>query len=266
MRFIYTKAFAIFSGCLVLLAVLVFLQTKGWLDPLRYALLESPRPIIRLTDSVTTPVKNFFTTIYQLKHIAVENKQLQDRVNQLQQDTVQYQELTRENQALRNELGFVKTSQLVLAACAVLSENPFVPTNAIILNCGTSDGVAVGQAVLSSGYLVGKIINAGPHTSTALLITASSFSTDASVSQTGQSAIVLGSFGSGIILDQVPQTSALQPGFLVVTAGINQQVPKNILIGQVSQILSSGNDLFKRAALISPVDFSNLQFVFVVKQ
>jgi cell shape-determining protein MreC len=52
----------------------------------------------------------------------------------------------------------------------------------------------------------------------------------------------------------------------VVTAGINPEIPKNILIGRVSQVLSSGNDLFKRAALVSPIDFNNLQFVFVVKQ
>ncbi|MDR3642154.1 MAG: rod shape-determining protein MreC [Candidatus Doudnabacteria bacterium] len=266
MRFIYTKAFAIFASCLAVLAILVFMQAKGWLDPLKLALLESPRPVIIMASGVTVPVKNFFSTIYQLRQITVENKQLQDRVNQLQQDMAQYQELTRENQDLRTELGFVKSSQLPLAACAVLSKNSFIQTDAVILNCGTDEGVGVGQAVLSQGYLAGKIISVGPHTSTALLITASSFSTDANVSQTGQSAIVMGSFSSGIILDQVPQTSALQTGWLVVTAGINPQVPKNIVIGQVSQILSSGNDLFKRAALLSPIDFSNLQFVFVVKQ
>jgi rod shape-determining protein MreC len=123
-----------------------------------------------------------------------------------------------------------------------------------------------GEAVISQGYLVGKIIYAGPRSSTALLITAADFSTDARVSQTDATALVAGSFGSGIILDQVRQTDDLQKGWLVVTAGVNAKIPKNILIGQVSDILSSDNDLFKRAALLSPIDFDNLQFVFVVKQ
>lgn len=47
-----------------------------------------------------------------------------------------------------------------------------------------------------------------------------------------------------------------------MTAGINAQI-QNILIGQVSDIISSVNDLSKRAAIISPVDFSNLGFVFL---
>jgi cell shape-determining protein MreC len=112
---------------------------------------------------------------------------------------------------------------------------------------------------------VGKIIYAGNSESTALLATDADFSTDAKVSQTSDAGIVKGSFGSGLILDQLPQTSDLQKGWLVVTAGINQQVPKNILIGQVGDVLSSQSDLFKKAALVSPIDFNNLQFVFAVK-
>jgi len=245
---------------------LVFLQVKGWLDPIKIAFLEAPRPVVALISGVTSPVKNFFLTIYQLDKINKENGQLKTRVLELQQELVDENQQNLENQALRAELGFAKNTALSLAACTVLSENPFGQTDALVLNCGANDGVATGQAVISQGYLVGKIIYAGPDSSTALLITDSNFSTDARISQTNVTALVRGSFGSGLILDQVQQTSDLQKGWLVVTAGINAQIPKNILIGQVSDILSSDNDLFKRAALLSPIDFNNLQFVFVVKQ
>jgi rod shape-determining protein MreC len=266
MRFIYTKAFAIFAGCLVLLCLLIFMQLNGWLDPVRLAFLNAPRPVAAITNDATSPVKNFFSTIYQLKKIDQENVELRAEVKQLQQNLVGLDQQSRENQALRAELGFVKNSQLPLASCSVLSENPFGQTDALVLNCGTNDGINIGQAVISEGYLVGKIIYAGPNSSTALLITAADFSTDARISQTDATALVKGSFGSGIILDQVHQTDDLQKGWLIVTAGINAKIPKNILIGQVSDILSADNDLFKRAALLSPVDFDNLQFVFVVKQ
>jgi rod shape-determining protein MreC len=266
MRFIYTKAFAIFAACVFGLAFLVFLQVKGWLDPIRIAFLEAPRPIVALANGVTSPVKNFFSTIYQLNKISQENSQLTSQVMKLQQQLVDQNQQSLENQALRAELGFVKNTTQPLAACTVLSENPYGQTDALVLNCGSKDGVDEGQAVISQGYLVGKIIYAGPDSSTALLITDSNFSTDARVSQTNATALVRGSFGSGLILDQVQQTSDLQKGWLVVTAGISAKIPKNILIGQVSDILSANNDLFKRAALLSPIDFDNLQFVFVVKE
>jgi rod shape-determining protein MreC len=266
MRFIYTKAFAIFAACVLGLAFLVFLQFKGWLDPVRMAFLEAPRPVVVLVNGVTSPVKIFFSTIYQLDKISQENGRLRAQVLELEQDLVDRNQQSLENQALRAELGFVKNTSQPLAACTVLSGNPFGQTDVLVLNCGNRDGINEGQAVISQGYLVGKINWVGPDSSTALLITDSNFSTDARISQTNATALVKGSFGSGLILDQVQQTSDLQKGWLVVTAGINAKIPKNILIGQVSDILSSDNDLFKTAALLSPIDFDNLQFVFVVKQ
>jgi rod shape-determining protein MreC len=242
------------------------MQLRGWLDPVRIAFLNAPRPVAAVAGAVTSPFKNFFSAIYQLKKISDENGELRLEVKQLQQELVGADQQTRENQALRAELGFAKNTRLNLASCTVLSENSFGQSGALVLNCGTNDGINNGEAVISQGYLIGKIIHAGSDSSTVLLITATDFSTDARVSQTNSNALVEGSFGSGIILDQVRQTDDLQKGWLVVTAGINAKIPKNILIGQVSDILSSPNDLFKRAALLSPIDFNNLQFVFVVKE
>ena len=265
MRFIYTKAFAIFSACLVLLVILVFMQIKGWLDPVRATALQSPRLVAVAVKSVALPVKIFFTTIYNLRKITEENGRLANQVVALQQDLVQANQQTRENEALRKELGFVKNSAQPLQACTVFSTNPFGSVGGLVLNCGAEEGVNVGQAVVSQGHLVGKITYVGRHDSSVLLVTSSSFSTDARVSQTDQAGIVRGSFGSGLILDQVPQISDLKKGSLVVTAGINEKIPKNILVGEVSDILSTNNELFKKAALSSPVDFNNLEFVFVVK-
>jgi len=266
MRFFYTKSFAIFCAFLVGTALLVIMQIKGWLDPIRTAVLQSPRPVAALAKGIARPVEGFFGTIYNLRKIEQENGQLHSQVIGLQQQLVKADQEDIENQALRKELGFVKTSDFSLVPCTVLSENAFSLTDALVLNCGTEDGVAAGQALVSQGYLVGKIIYAGRNSSTALLVSSSNFSADAKVSQNDTNAIVKGSFGSGIILDQVPQSADLQKGWLVVTAGINSQIPKNILIGEVGDSLSSGTDLFKRAAIVSPIDFNNLDFVFVVKQ
>ena len=111
MRFIYTKAFAIFAGCLCLLAILAIMQIKGWLDPIRTAVLHSPRPVIAAAKFVTLPVKSFFSTIYELKNITKENAELSERVKILEQNLVAADQQTRENEALRNELGFVKSSK-----------------------------------------------------------------------------------------------------------------------------------------------------------
>lgn len=265
MRFIYTKTFAALAAAIVIVALLAILQIKGLLSPVRTAFLEVPRPAISFVRSLSTPVVGFFSTIYRLHQITQENAVLSTQILQLQQQLADFNQSETENEALRNELGFVTSSQLNLQPCSVLAENPENVSDTLVLDCGTSQGVAVGQALISQGYLVGKIISVTGGSSTALLITDSNFLADALISQTSATGIIRGSFGSGLILDRLSQDDEVQKGWLVVTAGINQQIPKNILIGQVGDIISNPNSLFKQATVISPIDFSNLQFTFVVK-
>ena len=266
MRFIYTKAFAIFSVCLVVVAVITFLQVKGYGGPIQAVFINAPRPVAAAVSSVVRPTKNFFSAIYNLKKIGTENAQLAAQVYQLQQQLVGYDQASRENHDLKQELGFVSSAPSHLVPCTALAQNPLGLTDTLIINCGQNAGIAEGQGVVSQGYLIGKIQYAGKTSSTVLLVTSSQFSSDARVSKTGDPGVVEGSFGSGIILDQLSQNAVVNKGDLVVTAGINSQIPKNILIGQVGNVLSTPNDLFKKAALVSPIDFFSLQFVFVVQQ
>jgi cell shape-determining protein MreC len=46
---------------------------------------------------------------------------------------------------------------------------------------------------------------------------------------------------------------------------VNEKIPKNLAIGEVGEIITGQNELFKKATLLSPVDFGSLNFVFVVK-
>ncbi len=265
MRFIYTKTFAIFSLCLVIISIFVVLQVKGWIGPIKNAVLQSPRPVVYVVKHVTLPVKNFFTTLYQLRKITKENVALSSKVIKLQQDLVGYEQEKKENEALRNELGFARSNEMSLISCSVLAQNSFEISDAVVLNCGTEHGVIEGQAVISQGHLIGKVIYANRNTSTVLLVTSSRFSTDARLSKISTDAVVRGSFGSGLILDQLSQNIPVEKGWLVVTAGINEKIPKNIIIGEVGDVVSTPNDLFKKTTLLSPIDFNNLEFVFVVK-
>ncbi len=265
MRFIYTKTFAILFGSLVVVALLLFFQNRGWLDPVKTLFLQAPKPVVYVAKSVVNPVKNFFSTIFRLKEISRENDKLRQKLYDTQTQLVQFEQQARENEALRKELGFAQSTKLALIPCGVLAQNPVDLTDTLVLDCGRADGVQEGEAIISQGFLAGKIIYAGEDTSTVLLATNSKFSADARLSKNAADGVVRGSFGSGLVLDQLSQNVAVEKGWQVVTAGINDKIPKNILIGEVGDVLSSQNELFKKTTLISPVNFNNLEFVFVVK-
>jgi rod shape-determining protein MreC len=253
-------------GCLVIVVIILFLQVRGLIGPIRTVFLLAPKPVIVGARSVARPVGDFFNTILTLRRITGENSELLAKVAQLEQDNVLLNEYRLENDALKNELGFVHKSPYHLQPCSVLAVDPQQLTATMVIDCGQGQGLQVGQAVISQNYLVGKVIAVGNSTSTVLLITHTRSSVDARVSKNATEAIVRGSSGAGLVLDQVPQDTDLQKGDLIVTAGINSLVPKNILIGAVGEILSKPSDLFKQSSVTSPINFQSLQFVFIVSR
>jgi rod shape-determining protein MreC len=266
MRFIYTKAFALFVACLIILVIGLFLQVKGLLQPIEYGLLQAPRPLISGAKAVASPVKNFFTTLFTLRSIVRQNTELTTKVADLQQQVVDSEQTKAENAVLKKELGFVQSSSTVFQPCTVLSVDPEELSDALVLNCGESQGLQEGQAVVAQGYLVGKVLHVGKHTSTALLITNDNSAVDARLSKNTTEGIAKGSFGSGVIFDMVSQNADVHKGDLVVTAGINSHIVKNLVIGEVGDDLSKPNDLFKRVSIVTPVRFHSLSYVFVAKQ
>jgi rod shape-determining protein MreC len=266
MRFIYTKAFAIFAACLIILVIGLFLQVKGVLQPIEYGLLQAPRPLVGAAKAVTAPVKNFFTTAFTIRKIVRENADLTAKVALLQEQLAGTDQYKTENVVLKKELGFVQSSKTAMQPCTVLNGSPPELSDAMVISCGEGEGIVEGQAVVSQGYLVGKILHVGKYTSTALLLTNSSSAIDAKLSKNDTQGVVNGSFGSGAVFGMVSQNADLQKGDLIVTAGINSRIAKNLLIGEVGDVLSKPNDLFKRVSIATPVNFHDISYVFVAKQ
>lgn len=268
MRFIYSKVFFWFSICLVALVVLLFLQYRGWLSPVEYVIAQAPRPLAKLVSGVVVPVKNFTGTVFSLKKLAGENTQLENELIQIKIKIAETERLASENSLLRQELGFKNKSSLQLQSCTVLSRDPEQLADALVIDCGENHQVKEGQAVISQGYLVGKVFHVGKFSSTVFLITNAESSIDAQIlvpNSDRVTGVIKGSYGSGIVIDFVSQNSKLNKGDLVTTAGISGIIPKDIVIGEVGQELSKPEDLFKKSSIVSPIDFRNLDFVFVVK-
>jgi rod shape-determining protein MreC len=268
MRFIYSKAFLWFSICLVVLVALLFFQSRGWLSPVEYIVAQAPRPLSRLVNSIVSPVKNFTHTVGSLRQVVDENARLQSDLLIARQQAVESSRLASENDLLRQELGFKKKSALNLHSCSVISRDPEQLADALVIDCGESQQIKEGQAVLSQGYLVGKVFHVGKFSSTVFLITNAQSSVDAQIiapKADRVTGVVKGSFGSGIIMDFISQNAPLNKGDLITTAGISDVIPKDILIGEVGQQLSKPEDLFKKASIVSPIDFRNLDFVFIVQ-
>ena len=58
---------------------------------------------------------------------------------------------------LDEKISRFKTGKLVLVPCTVMGRSSSGLAETMSINCGTKEGAEVGRAVVSKGYLIGKI-------------------------------------------------------------------------------------------------------------
>jgi rod shape-determining protein MreC len=214
--------------------------------------------------AVTLPIRNFFATVFTLKDVIHENALLSDRLRNLEESQVQLESVKHENELLKKELGFVDESKLGTIPCSVISYDTEGITDSFVINCGKERGVKEGMAVVGTSRVIGKVTFVGTSTSTGEFITRPGSSIDAKVSRSNSLGIVKGSYGSGLTFEGLSQTSDVQKEDLVVTAGVNSLIPAGLIIGEVQEIISKDNELFKRTTLTTPINFRSLKYVFVI--
>lgn len=223
------------------------------------------QPIRTPVEAVSKSVRNTFRGALRLRGLYVENADLKERVRDLEVQVAAMASVESENQVLRNNLGFAESPPAELAACTVLARDPDGLTQTLLLSCGSNQGIKIGHGATAQGYLVGKVVLVNDNTSVVRLLVSPSVAVDAKVLGRNTSGVVKGSFGSGIILDLVPQTSGVVAGDLVTTAGINELIPSDVLIGSVTEIVRVPGALFDQISVSSPVDLRDLRFVYVIK-
>lgn len=232
------------------------------------------RNLASLFNRVSEPGRNI-TNILTLKSIQNSYTQKLTEENlKLKKAMSDQKNILSENAALRNQFESAPEKSQSLLPAKVISAPGFMPgvslPDYLIINKGEKAGVKKGDTIISSNYLVGKVINSYPDISRVELITSKNSSFTAKVeSETAANGIIKGQGGDEMVLDNVLLTTKLQKDGLITTKGdMNEKgegYPPDISIGKIISIEKKQSDLFQKARILSPVDFKNLNIVFVLK-
>lgn len=253
---------------LVLVAgVILFvgMQVGGLAAVFDRALVVFPSFVAAPFQSAALSVRHGLRNVFSLRSVYVENAELKSRVQELEQRVSGLESVQGENETLRATLGFAERPKVSLVPCTVSGRDPEGLTQTLLLACGAEQGVTVGQGVTASGYLIGRVVLVSKTTATVRLITASTTTLDARIASRKVSGVLKGSFGSGLLLDFVPQTAEVRSGDLVTTAGINDKIPADVLIGSVADARKEQGALFYTITVVSPIDLRDIRFVHVLK-
>lgn len=194
--------------------------------PLQYA-VDLPIQVGTWLAETVTSRSELLNENYRLRR---ENLRIHSRLEK-------YAELEAENRRLRSLLdSSIKVGDRVLIAELLsVDMDPFA--RRIVLNKGTRHGVFSGQSLIDSNGVMGQVVQAGPFSSNALLITDPSHALPVQVHRSGYRAVAVGTGPQNLLeLLHIPNNADLRVGDLLVTSGLGGRFPSGYPVGHIISV------------------------------
>lgn len=215
-------------------------------SPLQYA-VDYPVRVIGWVQSLVCAKKTLID----------ENMRLRYQETMLEAELQKLLIIQKENSQLKELLLTSSAADTHTMAAQILAVDTSTARQIVILNKGKRDGVYIGQPVLDAKGVMGQIIDIGPMTSTLLLISDSKSAVPIRNNRTGERAILVGMNSmEQLSLVNLPKTSSIHPGDVLVTSGLGRRYPEGYPVGKVESVRSiPGEDFVK--VMVRPVALLN---------
>ncbi len=192
--------------------------------------------------SFTSGVSNYFTSISNLRSAQSDNDILKQKVQELEVEVKQKEDLASENARLRGMLQLKETSKYKVLTARIIGRDPSVWFDSSIVNRGSLDGVKLNMPVVTEGGLVGRVTAVGPLTCQVDLITRTKSGLGAVIGLIGESnalGVVMGSSKSDVLeMKYVPGSVAVQVGQAVFTTGQDGIYPPGLKVGDIVNVVT----------------------------
>ena len=222
----------------------------------------------------TTSLKTLLADISRLWALRDENRLLRAQVERIAAYQAALEEAYRDVEALRafNELK-LSMSQYTTLSATVLQRSPSVFLHTLVINLGETDGVEIGDAVISSKGLIGKITSLNSNSAVVLLLTTeqdiNKITVKIQTNEAKTSEAILERYNPNLKafeLKLLETDASISEGMRVISSGTGVGFPSGLLVGQVSQVENLSNALGLRILVEPAADFYHLDYVLVVKR
>lgn len=205
--------------------------------------------------SVSSSVSGYFQSISSLRTAQSENDALKQRVQELEVELQQKEELTAENDRLKTLLELKEQSKYKVLPARIIGRDPSAWFNSSIINRGSLDGVKLNMAVVTNGGLVGRVTAVSPLTAQVDSITRDKSGLGGVIGELGKSNALGVLRGTGkkelLEMDYVPGSIEVKPGEIVYTTGQDGIFPAGLKLGEVVEV-NSGSATVPHKILVRP--------------
>jgi rod shape-determining protein MreC len=168
---------------------------------------------------------------------------------------------------LKRELNYLKSNKFDYLLADVVGKQLY-NDQILVINKGTDQGLRENLAVtVGQGIVIGKIISALPQRSEVRLLTSPNSELAVTLNQeVGTNGVVKGKAGNGLAMEFIPQNLKINDGDLVVTSGLEENIPRGLLVGKINGVESLVGRVFQKADVLPPFNYQNLQFLTIILQ
>lgn len=269
------KKISFFTTVIILSSIIFFSNNSSIMNIGENAIGTVTSSISRIVYSSIASSKEVFKNIFGSKAIREENEKLKIENAELKEKNISMENIVAKEEFLKNEYNlYLKNKENLLSANVIALDNNslFVRFN---INKGSKDGVKVGDIIVQGTVgdkentyikaVVGKVVEVGYNWSKVSSLVDSASNVSFNVVRT-QSYGAINSQENNLLSGFMYKSDAdVVVGDKLVTSGRGGVFPRNLYIGEVTEVKSSENNLEKKVSVKSPVDFTTLFRVFVLK-
>jgi rod shape-determining protein MreC len=205
--------------------------------------------------TVSSSVNNYFQSISSLRTAQSENDILKQRIQELEVEVKQKEDLTFETNRLKSLLELKEQAPYRILPAQIIGRDPSAWFDTSIINRGSLDGVKLNMPIATNGALVGRVIAVSPLTAQIALITKDKSGLGAVIGELGNSnalGVVSGNSKKEVLeMGYVPGSVEVKVGETVYTTGQDGIYPPGLKLGEIVEV-RSGSATITHQILIKP--------------
>ena len=228
---------------LVLLSAAIVVLGKAdqlLFDSMRTAVSDAMAPVLEAFSRPLAVAGNAVNKVHMFVDTYQENARLESDNTRLLQWQQAALNLAADNRQLRALLKAVPENSVSYVTARVIANSGGAYMRTVLVNAGTEDNVARGQAAITGEGLVGRLTEVGNRAARVLLITDLNSRIPVTIEGSHVNAVLAGDNSDRPRLLYLPAADAVKIGDRVVTAGEGGIFPPGLPVGVVSAIDGGG--------------------------
>ena len=229
-------------------------------------------PLQKVTSALSGGAASVWEKYTSIDDVMDRNEQLEAENAELRQQMVDYDRIKAENDAYKALARIQDTnSEASYVSAFVIGRDPLDEFGGFTLDQGSTDGVAVNDAIISDrGYLLGVVVEVDATSCKVMTILHPSFNAAGVISRTRENGIITGSADYAAdgqcVLTNLDRTTEARRGDQVITTGLGGVFPAKLLVGTVQEVVPEQSGKSSSAVILPGADPRTVKHVFIVTE